>query len=228
MPTLKAICWLSQMEPKTILFTPAIIRVANCIPITTDSRSSGPSITTMNTTKDLIVCGKILFLPFLVSLVVGISCNPFGCAEHEPRYFAEIAEKTTEKTRVLEVSFNLRLSECVNGFESDDFAWQAVRVDSPTINGKKLHEHSDSNRTEYVIELENEPLEYLFSFSLNGKTYESEPTGSVAWNNKIRISMKPRIGERNRSNANIRANHHLRLSDSQSEQNSMLEWLEEG
>ena len=131
---------------------------------------------------------KVILLALVI--LTQCACNPFGCPEGEPRYFAEIGRKTVGETFILEITFNQRLAECVNGFESDDFAWTRVHVEKPKLNDISLKEAGNSNGMIYSVETKDKSAYYSLLFSLNGKTYESDQTTIENYDNKTRISMK--------------------------------------
>jgi hypothetical protein len=129
----------------------------------------------------------ILFMFLILAECPG---NPFRCAEHEPSYFAEIEKKPTVGKIILEVTFNQRLSECVNGVENTDFAWTKVQVGSPAINGVTLKTSEGANGKIYTAESVSELGSYDLSFSLNGRTYRSDWTTAEIREKATRVSMK--------------------------------------
>src|SRR5437763_14474488 len=116
----------------------------------------------------------------LILLLVASSCNPFGCAEHEPNYFAAIRKQPAGKQAAVEITFNRKLSECVNGFESDDFAWQTIEVENPTLNGHPLkQEKVDENGwkySKYTSQIDSGVSTDDLTFLLGGRTYISNPS----------------------------------------------------
>ena len=110
------------------------------------------------------------------------------CGSHEHRYFAEIATQDEGKTSAGEITFNLELSECVNGFEERGFAWRTLKVANPTVDNVPLTEHTDDGHVFYT--LQGKPNTYDFTFELDGRKYFSDSNSVAVFGTNIRWQMK--------------------------------------
>jgi hypothetical protein len=117
------------------------------------------------------------------------ACNPFGCREREERYFTEL---TILKEGTTEITFNRKLSECVNGIESDDFAWQSVQVEEPKFGGVALRPVRSEYPPAYAAQEQLDIGKKAFSFRANGISYIADLSSTEhTAQGTIRIQMKP-------------------------------------
>jgi len=129
---------------------------------------------------------KVLCL--LVSLLLIGACNPFGCGEREERYFVAI-ELPKEGTS--EITFNRKLSECVNGIESDDFASQCVEVEETQLSGATLRQIKWGYPPAYVADGYLDRKKPIFSFSRNGISDISDLDSVTQKGRQLIVQMRP-------------------------------------
>jgi hypothetical protein len=123
----------------------------------------------------------------LTLTIVTVSCNPFGCRDREERYFVDVDARSKE------ITFNRKLSECVNGFDNDDFAWQTIVVDDAMLDEQPLtlrHGNRGGKYQYYSASPADSNYNGRFTFWVKGQRYQSIDSEPKSHGDHIRLEVR--------------------------------------